>query len=370
MMREKLPVDFSDAPVIGGRIMSRMQHLPNEDILYQALLERDSRLEGTFYFGVKTTGIFCRPGCSARKPKKENVDYFESIQGALAQGYRPCKICSPLTKTGAVPVWLRALLDEVHQSPESNFKDAELRARNVDPTRIRRWFQKHHSMTFHAYVKALRVNRAYRKMNHNSRVIDTAFDSGYESLSGFHAAFKNVAGVSPSQASSQSLVTITQLATPLGPMYAGATDRGLCFLEFNDRKLIDLQIEQLQQRMKARFVTGKTPILSKLETQLVEYFDVRRRDFELPLDMTGTSFQIQAWQALRKIPYGETRSYQQQALEIGNAKAVRAIASANAKNHITIVIPCHRVIAADGDLAGFGGGVWRKKYLLDLESNN
>jgi AraC family transcriptional regulator of adaptative response/methylated-DNA-[protein]-cysteine methyltransferase len=153
-------------------------------------------------------------------------------------------------------------------------------------------------------------------------------------------------------------------------MYAGATDRGLCFLEFNDRKLIDLQIEQLQQRMKARFVTGKTPILSDLESQLTEYFDARRRDFELPLDMTGTRFQIQAWQALRKIPYGETRSYQQQALEIGNAKAVRAIASANAKNHITIVIPCHRVIAANGGLAGFGGGVWRKKYLLDLESNN
>ncbi|MFV2032396.1 MAG: bifunctional transcriptional activator/DNA repair enzyme AdaA [Gammaproteobacteria bacterium] len=350
--------------------MSRMQHLPNEDILYQALLERDSRLEGTFYFGVKTTGIFCRPGCSARKPKKENVDYFESIQGALKQGYRPCKICSPLTKTGEAPVWLKALLDEVHQSPESNFKDAELRARNIEPTRLRRWFQKHHGMSFHSYVKALRVNRAYRKMKRNGRVIDAAFDSGYESLSGFHLAFKNVAGVNPSQASSQSLVTITQLATPLGPMYAGASDRGLCFLEFTDRKMIDLQIEQLQQRMKARFVVGKTSILASLESQLAEYFEAKRREFELPLDMTGTPFQIQAWQALGQIPYGETRSYRQQALEAGNAKAVRAIASANAKNHIAIVIPCHRVIAANGGLAGFGGGVWRKRYLLDLESNN
>ncbi len=345
--------------------MNRMQQLPNENILYQALVERDSRLEGTFYFGVKTTGIFCRPGCSARKPKKENVDYFKSIQGALAQGYRPCKICSPLARPGEVPVWLKALLDEVHQSPESNFKDTELRARDVDPTRIRRWFQKHHGMTFHAYVKALRVNRAYRKIKHRGRVIDTAYDSGYESLSGFHAAFKNVTGVSPSQASSQSLVTITQLATPLGPMYAGASERGLCFLEFADRKLIELQIEQLQQRMNSRFVTGKTTILGNLETQLAEYFGARRREFELPLDMTGTPFQMQAWQALLQIPYGETRSYQMQALVVGNAKAVRAIAGANARNHIAIVVPCHRVIAPSGGLAGFGGGVWRTKHLLD-----
>ena len=345
-----------------------MQHLPNEDILYQALLDRDSRLEGTFYFGVKTTGIFCRPGCSARKPKKENVDYFESIQSALAKGYRPCKVCSPLTNTGEAPDWLKPLLDEVHQSPESNFKDAELRMRDIEPTRIKRWFQKHHGMTFHAYVKALRVNRAYRNIKRNGSIIDSAFDSGYESLSGFHAAFKNVAGLNPSQASSQPLVTITQLATPLGPMYAGASERGLCFLEFTDRKLIDDQIEQLQRRMKARFVTGKTPVLTQLETQLAEYFDAGRREFKIPLDMTGTPFQIQAWQALQKIPYGETRSYQQQALEVGNAKAVRAIASANAKNHIAIVIPCHRVIAANGGLAGFGGGVWRKKYLLDLEA--
>ncbi len=365
---KKLPVEFSDAPVTADRIITRMQQLPNEDILYQALLDRDSRLEGTFYFGVKTTGIFCRPGCSARKPRKKNVEYFESIRGALEQGYRPCKICSQLTKTGEVPQWLKSLLDDVHQSPESNFKDAELRARNIEPTRLRRWFQKHHGMTFHGYLKALRVNRAYRKMKHNGRVIDTALDSGYESLSGFHAAFKNVAGINPSQANSQSLVTIAQLPTPLGPIYAGASERGLCFLEFADRKLIDHQIEQLQQRMKARFVTGKTPILTDLEAQLDQYFDASRREFELPLDIIGTPFQIRAWQALRQIPYGETRSYRQQAIETGNAKAVRAIASANAKNHIAIVIPCHRVIAANGGLAGFGGGVWRKKYLLDLEA--
>ena len=204
-------------------------------------------------------------------------------------------------------------------------------------------------------------------MKNRGDVTSTAFDSGYESLSGFHAAFKSVAGMSPSQAKNRELITITKLSTPLGAMYAGASERGLCFLEFSDRKMIDQQIEQMQQRMKAQFVQATTPALTEVESQLAEYFDGKRQDFEIPLDINGTAFQIQAWKALQQIPYGETRSYQQQAVQIGNSKAVRAVASANAKNHIAIIIPCHRVIAKNGGLAGFGGGVWRKSYLLNLE---
>ena len=344
------------------------QHtLPDPEFMYQALLDRNSQLEGIFYFGVKTTGIFCRPGCTARNPKKENVDYFDSIQTALDSGYRPCKICAPLEKPGQVPDWLRQLLEEVHANPENSFKDEDLRAKHIEPTRLRRWFQKHHNITFHAYIKALRINRAFEKMKNRDDVTSTAFDSGYESLSGFHAAFKSVAGVSPSQVKNRELITIAKLSTPLGPMYAGASERGLCFLEFTDRKMIDHQIEQMQQRMKARFIQATTPVLTEVESQLEEYFDGKRQDFEIPLDITGTAFQVKAWQALQQIPYGETRSYQQQAVQIGNTRAVRAVASANAKNHIAIIIPCHRVIAKNGGLAGFGGGVWRKKYLLNLE---
>ncbi len=346
------------------------QTLPDPESMYQALLNRDSQLEGIFYFGVKTTGIFCRPGCTARNPKKENIDYFDSIQKALESGYRPCKICSPLEKSGQVPEWLKHLLDEVHANPENSFKDADLRARHIEPTRLRRWFRKHHGITFHAYIKALRINRAFEKMKNRGDVTSTAFDSGYESLSGFHAAFKSVTGVSPSQAKNRELITIARILTPLGTMYAGASERGLCFLEFSDRKMIDQQIEQLQQRMKARFVQATTAVLTRVESQLEEYFGGKRQNFEIPLDINGTPFQILAWQALQQIPYGETRSYQQQAVKIGNARAVRAVASANAKNHIAIVIPCHRVIAKNGGLAGFGGGIWRKKYLLDLEARH
>ena len=350
--------------------MMNQQTIPDEEFMYQALVNRDSSLEGIFYFGVRTTGIFCRPTCSARKPKKENVDYFDSVQTALDSGYRPCKVCTPLTKAGEAPDWLRNLLDEVHAAPEESYKDEDLQMRQIDPARVRRWFQKHHDMTFHAYIKALRVNRAFEKMKNNSDVTSTAFDSGYDSLSGFHQAFSDTTGFSPSQSRNQSLVNITRLSTPLGQMYAGASEQGLCLLEFIDRKMIDDQIAQLQKQLKARFVTGVNQHLTTLETQLAEYFAGKRRKFDIPLDVRGSEFQQKAWQALQQIPYGETRSYQQQAVAIGNAKAVRAIASANAKNRISIVIPCHRVIAKDGGLAGFGGGVWRKKYLLDLEKQN
>ncbi len=344
-----------------------MQTLPDEETLYQALLNRDTSLEGVVYFGVKTTGIFCRPSCSARKPLKQNVEYFNSISAAMNSGYRPCKICSPLAKTGEPPDWLNALFNDIHANPEESYKDDDLQARGIDATRVRRWFQKTHGMTFHAYLKALRINRAFEKMKHNQDVTTTAMDSGYESISGFHQAFRHVTGLSPSQSRRQTLITLSQFATPLGSMYAGASEKGLCFLEFVDRKMIDGQIEQLQKQMKASFVAGKSKLLDRVEQQVNEYFTGDRRAFDLALDVQGTDFQKQAWEALLKIPYGETRSYQQQADRIGKPRAVRAIASANAKNHIAIVIPCHRVIAKDGGLAGFGGGIWRKKFLLDLE---
>ena len=345
-----------------------MQTLPDEETLYQALLSRDSRFEGIFYFGVKTTGIFCRPSCPARKPLKQNIEYFKSVQAAMDSGYRPCQVCKPLTCSSDIPDWLKVLLETVHDNPEASYKDEDLQANGIDATRVRRWFQKHYGMTFHAYLKSLRINRAFEKVKQRQTVTTTAFESGYESLSGFHQAFRNVTGLSPSQARRRLLITLDQFSTPLGPVYAGSSERGLCFLEFTDRKMIDRQIEQLQQQMQAKFVHGKSDILDQLKQQMAEYFSAKRTRFDLPLDLYGSDFQKQAWDALLHIPYGETRSYQQQADYIGNPKAVRAIASANAKNHIAIVIPCHRVIAKDGGLAGFGGGIWRKKFLLDLEA--
>ncbi|TQV75632.1 methylated-DNA--[protein]-cysteine S-methyltransferase [Aliikangiella marina] len=336
--------------------------------MYEALVNKDASYEGIFIVGVKTTGIFCRPTCNARKPKPENVEYFADIKQALSFGYRPCKVCHPTRPYGESPDWLKGLLEELSQSGQQKFKDQDLRQRGLDPVRVRRWFKKHHGMTFQAYSRALRINRAFGLIKHDDKVIDTALDSGYESLSGFNHAFRKLTGAAPSASKRSNVVTVTRILTPLGPMFAGATEQGICLLEFTDRRMLETQITRLSKLLRARFVPGQHPLFVKLSLQLKEYFAGKRTKFSVPLDIPGTDFQQRVWQALMEIPCGETRSYQQQALTIGNPDAVRAVAKANGDNRISIIIPCHRVIGKNGKLTGYGGGLWRKQRLLDIES--
>ena len=341
--------------------------LPSKTEMYRALVNRDSSYEGIFYAAVKTTGIFCRPACSARKPRRENVEYFASAREALNHGFRPCKVCRPMERSGATPDWMAGLLRSFGDDPDRRLKDTDLRQRGVDPARLRRWFQKNHGMTFHAYMRALRLNRAFGRIKQENKVIDTAFDSGFDSLSGFAEAFRKATGFAPSKSRSRQLITVDRILTPLGPMLAGATDQGICLLEFTDRRMLETQVTRLQKRFSAGLVSGSHEHIDALLQQLQEYFSGTRRDFTVPLLPSGTEFQARAWNYLMKIPYGETRAYRDQARALGNINAVRAVARANGDNRIAIVIPCHRVIGSDGKLTGYGGGLWRKKFLLELE---
>ena len=341
--------------------------LPDVKIMYQALLDKDSRFEGIFIAGVKTTGIFCRPTCPARKPKPENVEFFASTKEAVAYGYRPCKVCHPLRLHGATPEWLKPVLLEISEGPVPRLKDAELEARGIHPSRARRWFLKNHGMTFQAYLRMARINHAFGQIKYGGRVTGTAFDNGYESLSGFAETFKDTTGFAPVESRQQQLVTVTRLFTPLGPMLAGATDEGICLLEFTDRRMLETQIARLKKYLKAETVPGNSPFFNILDEQLKQYFEGKRKDFDLPLVLPGTEFQQQVWRVLQNIPFGKTHSYRQQAEALGNPAAVRAVAKANGDNRISIVIPCHRVIGSDGKLTGYGGGLWRKEWLLAHE---
>jgi AraC family transcriptional regulator, regulatory protein of adaptative response / methylated-DNA-[protein]-cysteine methyltransferase len=345
-----------------------MHSLPDNETLYNALLQKDSTFEGIFVAGVKTTGIFCRATCTARKPKQENVEFFPSAREALMNGYRPCKICNPLGYKGEVPDWLRPLLDEIDSTPGIRLRDHDLKQRGIDPNRARRWFQKHHKMTFQTYVRTLRIGQAFGRIQYGGKVIDAAFESGYDSLGGFTESFKKTTGFSPNSSKHNQLITITRILTPLGPMLAGATDNGVCLLEFIDRKMLEMQLSRLKRMLKAELVPGSNRHFEALHRQVQEYFAGKRKEFILPLVMQGTPFQQEVWKALQAIPYGETRSYQEQAEMLGKPRAVRAVAQANGDNRISIIIPCHRVIGKDGKLVGYGGGLWRKKFLLDLES--
>jgi len=354
--------------------------LPGIKTMYNALVEKDPSFEGIFIAGIKTTGIFCRPTCNARKPKPENVEYFTDSRAALSFGYRPCKVCQPMQGVGEKPDWLKQLFKDLTNNPQQKIKDQDLRDRGLEPARVRRWFKKHHGITFHAYTRAIRINRAFglikhnidkhkgnNKLNTNKNVTDTAMDSGFESLSGFNDAFKKLTGGSPTKSGEIQLVTVTRIVTPLGPMFAGASDKGICLLEFTDRRMLETQIKRLTKLLNARFIPGEHPLFLQLDNELKSYFAGNLKEFTVPIDYPGTDFQQRVWRALMDIPYGETRSYQQQAEAIDHIKAVRAVARSNGDNRIAIIIPCHRVIGKDGKLAGYGGGVWRKQRLLEIE---
>lgn len=344
--------------------------LPDKNVMYNALLHKDSGFEGIFFVGVKTTGVFCRPTCTARKPKKENVEFFPSTIEALKYGYRPCKVCHPLQRNGETPVWLKDLLKEIEQNQVVKFKDADLRERNIDPARVRRWFKRHHGITFQSYLRLLRVNTAFGKIKHGGKVIESAYNLGYESLSGFTESFKKTTGFSPSKSKEKKIITVTRILTPLGPMLAGVIDENICLLEFVDRRMIETQIERLKKYLNAEVVPGQSKLFNKLDIQLREYFDGKRKYFDMPLSLPGTEFQVKVWKELQKIPYGSTRSYQEQSIALGSPKAIRAVAKANGDNRIAIIIPCHRVIGKNGELAGYGGGMWRKQFLFNLEKKN
>ena len=343
--------------------------LPPSEEMYRALVERDTRSDGLFVAAIRTTGIFCRPSCGARKPKPENVEYFATPREAMLRGYRPCKRCAPLDVPGRTPPEIAHLIADLHAKPDVRLRDADLRRRGLQPERIRRWFKKHHGMTFHAYQRLLRLGTAFDRIRQGEDIASAAFASGHGSLSGFGEAFKRTAGHSPNQSRQRELVTISRIETALGPMFVGSVDRGVCLLEFVDRRMLETQLARVRRVLNAELYPGDHRLNRAMETELAEYFAGTRRAFDIPLVTAGTPFQESVWAELRTIAYGETRSYAEQAKRIGRPTAVRAVARANGDNRIAIVIPCHRVIGSNGKLTGYGGGLWRKQRLLDLEQS-
>lgn len=338
-------------------------------IMYQASCDKNPDFEGVFWMGVKTTGIFCRPTCTARKPKMENVEFFDNTKQAILKGYRPCKVCKPLENPNETPKEIQEILDELYADPSLKFKDYDLVKRGLEPATVRRWFQKNHGMTFQAFQRMHKLNSAFKKLNSGENVTETAFESGYESLSGFNESFKNIFGVSPKNSKNEKVIDLKRIETPLGTMIACADENGICMLEFSDRKALPTELKEISKHFNANIVQGENPHFNTLEKELSEYFEGNRKEFTVSLSPVGTEFQKNVWEVLRKIPYGTTRSYQDQAKILGNPKAVRAVANANGLNKISIIIPCHRVIGSDGKLTGYGGGIWRKQKLLELEKS-
>ncbi len=335
--------------------------------MVDAFLKSDASYDGLFFTGVRTTGIFCLPSCSARKPLPQNVEFFDSARQALVSGYRPCKRCRPMEAPGSAPDWVKPLLEEIDRDPRRRFRDEDLKDLGLEPARVRRYFQSTYGMTFQAYMRARRLGEAFTDIREGAEIDDVVFGSGFESHSGFRSAFERVFGYPPGQAVRADCVHLSWIDTPIGPMVCGATHRGICILEYSDRRLLETQLGRVRKWCGDAAVPGENEHTREMRKQLASYFAGERREFTVPLDVSGTEFQKQVWAALRTIPYGETWSYGALARRLCKPAATRAVAAANGDNRVAIVIPCHRVIGGDGELTGYGGGMWRKRALLELE---
>jgi AraC family transcriptional regulator of adaptative response/methylated-DNA-[protein]-cysteine methyltransferase len=332
----------------------------------RAWTARDSSYDGVFFIAVKTTGIFCRASCPSR-PKREHIEFFPRIADAISAGYRPCKRCRPELANGAPPECIAKIMERVTTCPEVRLKAADLRAMNVTPERARRWFQQNYGMSFSDWSRGLRLSSAFTQLRNGAPKEDVMLGTGFNSYSGFDTAYSRAFGKSDRQTAD--CIRMTMLETPLGPMVAAANDRGVCLLEFADRRGLEASYRDMRKRFDAAVLPGENEILKQLRSELAKYFDGELRRFTVPVFLRGTDFQEKVWRELRKIPHGQTASYEEIAGRVGNLRAVRAVARANGTNRVCILIPCHRVIAKDGTLSGYGGGVWRKRLLLELEKN-
>lgn len=335
---------------------------------YQALLAKDKDYDGTFYVGVKTTGVFCRPTCPARKPKFENCEFFKTAQEALLASFRPCQRCRPLSHPDHVSDLIQKLVAAVESNPEQRWKDHHVVAIGFDPSTVRRQFQKRFGMTFVAYARARRMGIAMKEIRKGDPIIQAQLAAGYESGSGFRDAFSKIMGAAPARRGEHHLLLkATWLDSPLGPMLAIADEEKLFLLEFVERRGLEKEIERLRKRMKIAIVPGVTEPLRSIERELKKYFEGKLKKFETPLFLLGSDFQKRVWKELIKIPYGTTRSYAAQAAAMGVPAATRAVANANGANQLAIIIPCHRIINSNGALGGYGGGLARKEWLLQHE---
>ena len=336
----------------------------SDDEAWSAVLERDRRFDGRFVTGVLTTGIYCRPSCAARHPKRENVRFFADGAAARAAGLRPCKRCSPDDVSRDERAVLAAI--EAIKASEEPLALAGLAGdAGYSVAHFQRLFTRATGLSPAAYARALRRERAGDALSGGGRVTDAIYEAGYSGPSRFYADNGARLGMAPSAWRNGGRgVTIHWAVVPtsLGRMLVAATDKGVCRLSFDEA------VEALQRRFpNAELVEGGEDFARLLE-QVVAAVEAPGLPHAVPIDVRGTAFQEAVWAELRKIPPGETRSYAQIAAAAGNARAVRAAGSANGANNVAVLIPCHRVIRSDGSLGGYAYGLDIKRKLLERES--
>ena len=347
----------------------------HEDSKWQAVQQRDASMDRRFVYGVLTTGVYCRPACAARRPRRDNVRFFDDPAAAAAAGLRPCKRCRPLEywqddPEVALLLRLCRLVDaQADALPDGN----ELaQAAGRDVFQLNRLFKRYLTITPGDYIESVRMHRVRHALRHSASVTDAIYDAGLGSSRGLYERAPASLGMTPREyRSGGDGVEISWATgdTPLGLACVGATDRGICFLQFGEDRdaLCALLASEFPHARLAPMDAAAQSAFDAWMRALDEHLEGRAPSIDLPLDLRGTAFQVRVWNYLRRIPYGEVVSYAEAADAIDAPRAARAVASACARNRIAVLVPCHRVIRGDGDLGGYRWGVQRKRTLIDVE---
>lgn len=345
--------------------------LETEQNNWQAVTARDALQDGNFVYAVTSTGIYCRPSCASRKPKRENVAFFKRPELAERAGYRACKRCRPADESTSDPQVdkMRVLCRYIEANKDRPVTLAELGAQvGLSASYLQRTFKKVVGVTPRAYLEACRLNAVKAALRQGDDISGATFEAGYGSSSSLYGKADASLGMTPKtyqRKGERVVVCYAVTDCSLGKLLVAATEKGICAVRLGD-DATGLEAELFEEFGKADIQRDKVALAAWLAT-IVAHLDGRVSRLELPLDVRATAFQKRVWQALQNIPYGRTRSYGEVAEAIGQASAVRAVARACAANPTALVVPCHRVVRRDGALSGYRWGAERKRILLQRE---
>ena len=347
------------------------ERLAHDDERWQAVVDRDRSAAGRFFYSVATTGVYCRPGCAARRPRRENVRFHATREEAERAGFRPCRRCRPHEpslaerRTEAVAAACR-LIDAAAEPPSL---DALAGAAGLSRFHFHRVFKAATGVTPRAYAAARRAERVREGLRRAGTVTDAVYDAGFHSSGRFYAAASGLLGMAPARFRRGGAAETIRFAVgdcSLGAILVAATGKGVCAILLGDEP--EALVHELEDRFPGADLVGADPAFEATVARVVGFVEAPAQGLDLPLDVRGTAFQQRVWQALRSIPAGATASYGEIAEHIGAPKAVRAVASACAANPAAVAIPCHRVVRRDGALSGYRWGVERKRVLLEREA--
>jgi AraC family transcriptional regulator of adaptative response/methylated-DNA-[protein]-cysteine methyltransferase len=342
------------------------------EVFWHAVENKDARFNGAFFFGVNTTGIYCKPSCAARTPKRQNVVFFETPKNAEKQGFRPCLRCRPDSAIKSDPQVEMAL--KVCQLIEDNLEEnisLEFLGEKVSisPHHLQRTFKSILGITPKQYATALKIKNFKEQVKLGDDVAGAMYEAGFGSSRALYEKGPDQLGMTPAVYKSKGKgmeIGYTVADCSLGKMLVARTARGICSVIFGDNE--NELVENLQNEFSAAGIERDESSLAEAVRAILLLLEGREKRFALPLDVQATAFQLQVWEALRKIPYGETRSYKQVAESLGRPTASRAVARACATNPVAIVTPCHRVVRENGDLSGYRWGIERKREILAKEA--